>query len=47
MKDDLRQINREEDRLQKELIQMHKRNLSKHKEVVEKNKIDTTITNTE
>jgi hypothetical protein len=34
MKDDLRQINKEEDRVQKELIQIHKQNLTKHEKVV-------------
>jgi hypothetical protein len=47
MKDDLRQINREEDRLQKELLQIHKKNLNKHNEIVAKNNIDTSISNTE
>lgn len=47
MKDDLRQINKEEDRLQRELIQIHKKNLNKHNEIVTKNNIDTQISNTE
>ena len=47
MKDDLRQINKEEDRLQRELLQIHKKNLTKHNEVISKNNIDTSIQNTE
>ena len=43
MKDDLRQINKEEDRLQRELLQIHKKNMTKHDQVVSKNKIDTSI----
>lgn len=47
MKDDLRQINKEEDRLQRELLQIHKKNMTKHDQVVSKNNIDTSIQNTE
>jgi hypothetical protein len=43
MKDDLRQINKEEDRLQRELLQIHKKNMTMHDQVVSKNNIDTSI----
>ena len=47
MKDDLRAINKEEDRLQRELLNIHKSNIHKHHQVVEKFQIDTKIKNTE
>lgn len=47
MKDDLRCINREEDKLQREILALHKQNLHKHHQVVTKYHIDTTIQNTE
>ncbi|CDW76678.1 UNKNOWN [Stylonychia lemnae] len=47
MKDDLRAINREEDRIQRELLNIHKSNIHKHHQVVEKFQIDTKIKNTE
>ena len=47
MKDDLRAINKEEDRLQRELLCLHKNTLHKHHQVVQKYGIDTKIENTE
>ena len=39
-------VNKEEDKLQKELRALHLNNLHKHHKVVAKNKIDTTIKTT-
>ena len=47
MRDDLREINKEEDRLQREILNLHKKNLHKHHEVVKQNGIKTNIQNTE
>ena len=47
MKDDMRLINKEEDKLQRELLILHKNNLHKHHQVVVKNHIDTSIKNTD
>ena len=47
MKDDLRQINKEEDKIQREIVNLHKQNIHKHHQVVSKNNIDVNIKNTE
>ena len=47
MKDDLRSINKEEEKLQRELLNMKKQNLHKHSKVLRQNHIDTKIQNTE
>ena len=41
MKEDMQQINREEDKLQKEIKQLHLKNIHKQHQVVKKHKIDT------
>jgi hypothetical protein len=47
MKDDLRLINKEEDKLQREILKMNQNNLHRHAKVLKTNKIDTKIANTE
>ena len=47
MREDMSQINKEEDQLQREIKQMHLKNLAKHAQVNRKHKIDTGIQNTE
>ena len=47
MREDLKNINREEDKIQMELMEMKKKNLHKHHKVIQKNNIDTKIQNTE
>lgn len=47
MKADMNEINKEEDKLQREIMNIHLKNLAKHAKVVTKNKIDITIKNTE
>ena len=46
MREDMHAVNKEEDRLQKELRTLHLNNLHKHHKVISKNKIDTTIKTT-
>jgi hypothetical protein len=47
MKDDLRLINKEESKLQRELLKMNQNNLAKHAKVIKANGINTKIQNTE
>ena len=47
MRDDMRQINRDEDKLQRELMSLHQKNLHKHAVVLQKFKIDTSLKSTE
>ena len=47
MREDMHAINREEDKLQKELRALHLNNLHKHHKVVSKNKVDTNIKTTQ
>ena len=47
MKDDLRLINKEEEKLQREILKMNQSNLHKHAKVVKQNGINTKIQNTE
>lgn len=47
MKDDLRLINKEEEKLQRELLKMNQKNLAKHAMVVKQNNINTNLKNTE
>lgn len=47
MKDDLRGLNRKEERVQKELMIIHKQSLPMHDAVIQKNNIDTTIQTSE
>eukprot|EP00347_Sterkiella_histriomuscorum_P024504 403330880 len=46
MKEDLYSINKQEDKLQREILNLHMKNLHKHHQVVEKNQIDTKIKST-
>ena len=46
MREDMQAVNKEEDKLQKELRALHLNNLHKHHKVISKNKIDTTIKTT-
>ena len=43
----MRQINKDEDKIQRELMQLHQRNLGKHARVLQKFKIDTSHKTTE
>jgi hypothetical protein len=43
MKDDLRLINKEEEKLQRELLKMNQNNLAKHAKVIKSNGINTKI----
>lgn len=43
----MRQINKDEDRIQRELMSNHQRNLGKHAKVLTKYRIDTTHKTTE
>jgi len=43
MRDDLRHINKEEEKLQRELLNMQKQNLHKHAKVLKQNNINTKI----
>jgi len=43
----MRQINKDEDRLQRELMSLHQKNLGKHAKVLHKFKIDTNLKTTE
>lgn len=47
MREDMRQINKDEDRLQRELMSMHQRNLGKHAKVLQKYRIDVSHKTTE
>ena len=47
MREDMSSLNKEEDQLQREIKQMHLKNLHKHAQVARKHKIDTGIQNTE
>jgi hypothetical protein len=47
MRADMHEINKEEDKLQREIMNIHLKNLGKHAQVITKNKIDVTIKNTE
>ena len=47
MREDMRQINRDEDKIQRELMQLHQKNLGKHAKVLQKFKIDTSLKSTE
>jgi succinate dehydrogenase flavin-adding protein (antitoxin of CptAB toxin-antitoxin module) len=47
MRADMHEINKEEDKLQREIMNIHLKNLAKHAQVVNKYKIDVTIKNTE
>ena len=47
MRADMHEINKEEDKLQREIMNLHLKNLAKHAQVINKNKIDLTIKNTE
>lgn len=47
MKADMHEINKEEDKLQREIMNLHLKNLAKHAQVINKFKIDVTIKNTE
>ena len=47
MRADMHEINREEDKLQREIMNLHLKNLAKHAQVIQKHKIDVTIKNTQ
>ena len=47
MRADMNEINKEEDKLQREIMNLHLKNLAKHAKVTTKHKIDLTIKNTE
>ena len=47
MKADMQLLNKEEDKLQREIKKMNQKNLHKHAEVLKKNKINANIQNTE
>ena len=47
MRDDLNLINKEEDKLQRELRKMNQNNLAKHAKIIKQNRINTQIQNTE
>jgi sulfur relay (sulfurtransferase) DsrF/TusC family protein len=47
MRADMHEINKEEDKLQREIMNLHLKNLAKHASVINKHKIDVTIKNTE
>lgn len=47
MRQDLHQINLEEDRLQREIMNLQKQNIHKHAQVLRQHQIDTKLKNTE
>ena len=47
MREDLHQLNKEEEKLQRELMNMNLKNIHKHHQVVKANQIDNKIQNTE
>ena len=46
MREDMNQVNKEEDKIQKELRAMHLNNIHKHAKIIKKQKIDITIKST-
>ena len=47
MREDMRQINKDEERIQRELMQLHQKNLGKHAKILQKYKIDSGLKSTE
>lgn len=47
MRADMQMLNKEEDKLQRELKKMNQKNLAKHAQVLKQNKINANIQNTE
>lgn len=47
MSEDLHQLNKEEEKLQREIMNMNLQNIHKHHRVVKANQIDTKIQHTE
>ena len=47
MREDMNQLNKEEETLQREIKQMHLKNIGKHAQFVRKHKIDNQVANTE
>ena len=46
MREDMNQVNKEEDKIQKELRALHLNNLHKHAKIIQKQKIDISIKST-
>lgn len=47
MQADMKEVNNQEEKLQREIMKLHLNNIGKHQQVINKNKINTNIKTTE